>query len=51
MDEGGSPKTGMTTWKRMVSKPVSKLFGVQLFKDLEDVTEEEIISIYKEIGN
>lgn len=48
MDEGGSPKTGMVKWKRMVSKPVSKLFGVQLFKDLEDVTEEEIISMVNE---
>lgn len=48
MDDGGSPGTRMTSLKRMVSKPVSKLFGVQLFKDLEDVTEEEIISMVNE---
>lgn len=48
MDDGGSPKMGMLGLKRMVSKPVSKLFGVQLFKDLEDVTEEEIISMVNE---
>ena len=48
MDDGGSPKTGMVQLKKIVSKPVSKLFGVQLFKDLEDVTEEEIISMVNE---
>lgn len=48
MDDGGSPKTGMMHLKKMVSKPVSKLFGVQLFKDIEDVTEEEIISMVNE---
>ena len=48
MDDGGSPKSGMVQLKKMVSKPVSKLFGVQLFKDLEDVTEEEIISMVNE---
>ena len=46
MDDGGSP--GMISLKRMFSRPVSKLFGVQLFKDLEDVTEEEIISMVNE---
>ena len=48
MDDGGSPGTGKVSLKRMVSKPVSKLFGVQIFKDLEDVTEEEIISMVNE---
>lgn len=48
MDDGGSPKTGMTQLKKIVSKPVSKLFGVHLFKNLEDVTEEEIISMVNE---
>ena len=44
MDDGGSPKTGMTQLK----KTVSKLFGGHLFKDMEDVTEEEIISMVNE---
>lgn len=44
MDDGGSPKTGMTQLKRTVSK----LFGGYLFKDMEDVTEEEIISMVNE---
>ncbi|MBR5127187.1 MAG: HlyC/CorC family transporter [Roseburia sp.] len=48
MDDGGSPGTGKVSLKRMVSRPVSKLFGVQIFKDLEDVTEEEIISMVNE---
>ncbi len=48
MDDGGSPKTGMEKLKHMISKPVSKLFGIQLFKELEDVTEEEIISMVNE---
>ena len=48
MDDGGSPKTGMMQLKKFVSKPVSKLFGVQLFRELEDVTEEEIISMVNE---
>ena len=39
---------GMKHFKQMVSKPVAKLFGKQLFKDLEDVTEEEIISMVNE---
>ncbi len=44
MDDGGSPKKGMIQWK----KRVSKLFGGRIFKDLEDVTEEEIISMVNE---
>ena len=48
MDDGGSPNRGMKHFKQMVSKPVAKLFGKQLFKDLEDVTEEEIISMVNE---
>ena len=48
MDDGGSPNKGMKHFKRMVSRPVAKLFGRQLFKDLEDVTEEEIISMVNE---
>ncbi len=48
MDDGGSPNKGMKHFKRMVSRPVAKLFGKQLFKDLEDVTEEEIISMVNE---
>lgn len=48
MDDGSSPGTGKLSLKRIVSKPVSKLFGVQIFKDLEDVTEEEIISMVNE---
>ena len=48
MDDGGSPGKGMQGLKRMVSRPVSKLFGVQIFKDIEDVTEEEIISMVNE---
>lgn len=48
MDDGGSPKAGMMRLKRLVSKPVSKLFGKQIFKGLEDVTEEEIISMVNE---
>lgn len=48
MDDSGSPGTGMMRLKRMVSKLFSKLFGVTVFKDLEDVTEEEIISMVNE---
>ncbi len=44
MDDGGSPNKRMMQWKRMVSR----LSGGQIFKDLEDVTEEEIISIVNE---
>lgn len=47
MDEG-SPKTGMEKLKRIISKPISKILGVQLFKELDDVTEEEIISMVNE---
>lgn len=48
MDDSGSPGTGMIRLKRMVSKLFSRLFGVVIFKDLEDVTEEEIISMVNE---
>ena len=44
MDDGSSPKTKMEKLKQMVSKPISKLFGVQVFDDLE----EELISMVNE---
>lgn len=48
MDDGGSPNNGIKRLKRMISRPIARLFGKQLFKDLDDVTEEEIISMVNE---
>ena len=48
MDDGGSPNREKMKLKRMFQGPVMKIFGKQVFKDLEDVTEEEIISMVNE---